>query len=320
MGTVNGSVKKFLALFFPIFLAASESNFQYLQNKNSVTGSFIDSDLDGVADMYDECPDTSFLDIVDFRGCSESQTPFSYYRFSLSSGFIYTKKKYYENFRKQHKKDDERKKDSGHFGSHMGNHNGGEKKEERADKKSYKEIYIPVNVVIGRKNFIYSVTSGYIKIKEDKEYESIADTYLSAGYVFNPSFETLWVFTLKAKVKLPSSDFSHKADYGIEGEVYKSYGRHSFFADAGYNALGSFEGYKNIYYFDMDYGYSLRKKDIGISYSFSFNTHNNKSIQNGTLYFSCDVTEDFKIYLGYTRAFFDSRDYESFALTFSRFF
>ncbi|NPA81587.1 MAG: hypothetical protein GXO31_03140 [Epsilonproteobacteria bacterium] len=297
-------VKKLLLIgAFPIFLFSSESNFNYLQSKDNIVNSFFDSDLDGVADVYDECPDTPFLEIVDSKGCSKNQTPKSLYYISLSAGYIYTERKYYDMQRG------------------YGFKNGAKKHHQKSkSKKSYKEVYIPTNIFVNFKNWIYSLTVGYIRIKDrGKEIESgLADTYFSLGYLFDLRDRDLPIFTLKGKVKIPTSDISSERDYTIEGNVYKSLGKTDLFADVGYTAMGSFKGYKNIYYFDLDLSRSFKKFNFGAVYSFNKNTHNDKSIQNGTLYLYYHIDEKTRVYLGYTRDFFDSRDYKSIALTLSR--
>ena len=300
----NIDFKKFLLLgAVSVMLYATESNFNYMQNKNDIMHSFADSDFDGVSDVYDECPDTPFLDIVKQNGCSKNQKPLSSsYLVTISSGVIYTRKKYLMN---QERGNHHRKK--------------GKPDKIQPQKETFKELYIPLNIFLSKNNRFYSLSIGYIYTKDkDETVKSLSDTYLTAGYLFDMSQKNLPVFSLSAKVKAATSKGSVKNDYSIEGGVYKNIKRHNFFADTGYTALGTLNGYKNLFYFDFDYSYDLKNSQLGISYSFSRNFYNNKNLQDITLYTSYNLNNKTKAYIGYTKAFFDSRDHQSFALTISR--
>ncbi len=309
---VNADIKKILFIgFCSLSLMATESNFGYTQNKNSIVQSFIDSDLDGVSDIYDRCPNTPFLEIVDANGCAKNQKPVSSYYIWVSSAIVYTERKY------------PLASDSSEE-SQGGKHNGwqhGKRKKLSEKRVKYRELYLPFSIFLSEKNWLYSLTAGYIEVKDgDKKSKSVSDTAFSVGYLFDLSDKGLPVFSLKTKVKIPTSKLSHKSDYTFQWEMYKSFKRDFLFLDVGYTALGSLNGYKNLYYFDADYSRSFKKFDLGVVYSFSKNTHSGKSLQNITLYFTKDLREDLKIYGGYTRDFFDSRDYKSFVFSVSKSF
>ncbi len=329
MADIKGIKKIVFMGFIPLSLIASESNFNYTQNKNSLIQSFVDSDLDGVADIYDECPNTSFLEIVNANGCAKDQKPISSYYIWVSSGITYTEKNYidtvYKNSSQNSHKDDGKGQGDAHNGGHNnnGNWHHGKKKYAGMERKreKYKELYIPFTVFVSKKNWLYSFTTGYISVKDkDEKTKSISDTTLSVGYLFDLTDKNLPVFSLKAKVKVPTSKLSHKSDYTFQGEVYKSFGANYLFLDGGYTALGSFNGYKNLYYFDVDYSRSFKGFDLGMIYSFSRNTHSERNLQNATLYLTYDINEKLRLYTAYTRDFFDSRGYKSFTLSISRSF
>jgi len=49
--------------------------------------SILDSDLDGVIDTQDKCPNTPFLELADKNGCSKSQKPKKNIKFDISMGY-----------------------------------------------------------------------------------------------------------------------------------------------------------------------------------------------------------------------------------------
>ena len=259
-------------------LHSSENNFNYTQNKNTLIGSFEDSDVDGVSDANDKCPDTPILDIVEANGCSKNQTPKFFNTLSLTTGLVYTKKENKSRFKKQ----------------------------------SYEEWFFPVSIFANKNNWIFTLTSGYIDSKLNKNSNNgISDTDVIVGYLFDYTKEGYGVFGLKSKVKFPTSDTSEYEDYTFQAETYQNFNLHSFFFDVGYSAIGSKRSYKNSYYFDGDYSYSIKKFDVGVHYFIERNLDESRTLQDISIYTFYKLNKNYSLYLGYTRDCFDARDYDS---------
>lgn len=307
----NINIKKaFFSLFIPIMLFSFENNFDYTQNKESIIQSSTDSDLDGVPDRIDQCPDTPFLDTVKANGCSKKQTPLSTSYISVSTGFSYTKDidKFSYAYTNKH--------------NHNGNHHHGENhndhhKQKKVIENRYKEIYVPFSIYYSKEKWIYSITTGYLYTNDNgKISKSLSDTYLSAGYITDFFDENYPVVIFKAKMKVATSKESEKNDYTMEIGIYKTLSANQYiYMDIGYTVIGM---HKN--YFDIDYAKEINKITVGVSYSFYHYNFTKSNVQNITVYNSFYIDDKIKLYLGYTRDFFNSRDYNNFSFSISKSF